>query len=601
MPRINKIRNKIKLVIWDLDETYWSGTLSEEGIVYNKQHHNIILELNKRGIVNSICSKNNEEEVFKVLKNNKIFDCFVFPRISWSPKGEVVKSIIEDMQLRDENVLFIDDNLSNLNEVLFYCPGISVAEPIIIKKMLSSKLMLGKKDSKLSRLSQYKILETKLISRKKSDSNNYDFLKSSNIKVSFSNEVMCNIDRIHELVERTNQLNFTKIRLPKEELVCQIEKSQQVGCVHVKDKFGNYGLCGFYLIVNNDLKHFVFSCRVLNMGIESYVYQHLGCPKLTIDGEVTGDVSGDADVSYILNDDSEEQAVESDSRELEGKILIVGGCDLDQVVHYIDSKTIDTEFNYVRGNISVHKEHTELLLGSINKREKLLNTIKDFPVYLAQDINSKIFTTDWDVLVYSPLNDFSRGLYRHKVTGVVLPFDNLNIDWTKSENWNDLPKHLKSLPKSHLESLRDYFDFIGGISSRKFRNNFNLLVSMFSQKKIIIFTGSEVNVLNPVSWDVGMELRHIELNSVLREISDLGAVELVDVGKNISTTDLSDNLRHYKKKVYWSLAEELTDKVGKILSRKITRNTFSNTIIYSKELVKSSLRISYHFVKKIIT
>jgi hypothetical protein len=25
--------NKIKLVIWDLDETFWKGTLSEEGII----------------------------------------------------------------------------------------------------------------------------------------------------------------------------------------------------------------------------------------------------------------------------------------------------------------------------------------------------------------------------------------------------------------------------------------------------------------------------------------------------------------------------------------------------------------------------------------
>jgi hypothetical protein len=41
----------VRLVIWDLDETFWSGTLTEGGIVYNEATHNIVLELARRGIM----------------------------------------------------------------------------------------------------------------------------------------------------------------------------------------------------------------------------------------------------------------------------------------------------------------------------------------------------------------------------------------------------------------------------------------------------------------------------------------------------------------------------------------------------------------------
>ena len=50
--------NKIKLVIWDLDETFCKGTLSEEGIEVIEKNILIIRELTNRGIINSIVSKN---------------------------------------------------------------------------------------------------------------------------------------------------------------------------------------------------------------------------------------------------------------------------------------------------------------------------------------------------------------------------------------------------------------------------------------------------------------------------------------------------------------------------------------------------------------
>lgn len=81
----------IKLVIWDLDDTFWKGTLSEGEIESNQKNIDAVKLLINKGIMNSICSKNDYEEVKNILKNkDKIWDIFVFPSIDWTDRKSVV-------------------------------------------------------------------------------------------------------------------------------------------------------------------------------------------------------------------------------------------------------------------------------------------------------------------------------------------------------------------------------------------------------------------------------------------------------------------------------------------------------------------------------
>jgi predicted enzyme involved in methoxymalonyl-ACP biosynthesis len=66
---INEKAN-IKLIIWDLDDTFWKGTLSEGDIQLIDENIYIIKALLDRGIMNSICSKNDFECVRKILANS---------------------------------------------------------------------------------------------------------------------------------------------------------------------------------------------------------------------------------------------------------------------------------------------------------------------------------------------------------------------------------------------------------------------------------------------------------------------------------------------------------------------------------------------------
>src|SRR5947207_2533847 len=89
------LENKVKLLIWDLDDTFWSGTLTEGGITPIPRNGELVVELSKRGIINSICSKNDHDAAKAKLIELGVWDYFVFPTISFSPKGQAVAEMIE--------------------------------------------------------------------------------------------------------------------------------------------------------------------------------------------------------------------------------------------------------------------------------------------------------------------------------------------------------------------------------------------------------------------------------------------------------------------------------------------------------------------------
>ena len=102
---VEKIKDT-KLVIWDLDETFWEGTLSDEGGIKEiSENIEIVKVLTDIGIVNSICSKNDRKNVEEILQNIGMGDYFVFNSINWESKGERVKTIISDTGLREQHII----------------------------------------------------------------------------------------------------------------------------------------------------------------------------------------------------------------------------------------------------------------------------------------------------------------------------------------------------------------------------------------------------------------------------------------------------------------------------------------------------------------
>ena len=90
----------IKLIIWDLDDTFWQGTLSEGGATPIADHIQLVRDTTDAGIINSICSKNEPEPTIAHLKELGIWEYFVFASINWDNKGARLAHMIDAMALR---------------------------------------------------------------------------------------------------------------------------------------------------------------------------------------------------------------------------------------------------------------------------------------------------------------------------------------------------------------------------------------------------------------------------------------------------------------------------------------------------------------------
>lgn len=337
----------VKCVIWDLDETLWDGSLAEnDHISARPPVIELIPRLTAKGIINSICSKNSYEHAKQALQRLGIWDHFVFPVIDYVPKGQTVKAIVDNLQLRPDNVLFVDDNTGNRKEVEFYCRSVMSIDPNDAQFLpFMNRLIEAAQGT--PRLDQYKLLERKHTERRRF-ADNLQFLADSDITACVLRNPADMIfrSRIHELAERANQLNFTKTRFGTvQQLDEYLANDSSIyihhGVVFVYDKYGDYGLVGFYAInekTTPTLEHFVFSCRIMNMGIEQAVYallrREVGIrpfPPLENTARTVANVS-------IIKALDERLRTYIDSHSLaiaSYKTMVVGGCTSGIIDHYL--------------------------------------------------------------------------------------------------------------------------------------------------------------------------------------------------------------------------------------------------------------------------
>jgi FkbH-like protein len=493
----------IKLIIWDMDDTFWQGTLSEGEIILPLSNAELIRNITDHGVVNSISSKNDEDAVISELEKAGVAELFVFNNINWEEKGSQIKAKIEAMKLRSQNVLFIDDNARNLEEARHYCPELMTAGPEIIPYLSSYFVRTKSTDISHDRLAHYKILEDKRQEREKSVSEE-EFLFESNITLSVNRNCLEEIDRIYELVQRSNQLNYTKNRDHKEILTRLITNDwNDCAYIRVKDKYGDYGIVGFYCFNTREKKmeHFLFSCRILGMGVEQYIYNRLGCPDFNVEGKVSSKLEKNKLVPWIQENTGEEIISDSiiSSRV---KVLLKGPCDLDQIAPYLSGGNITTEFNYVNefGFITTGQNHSEHIWECRHMTsEEIEEMIKDVPFITDGDFKTKIFDEEYKVICYSLLQDVVAGLYKNKRTGKYISFGNSKFPLTDVKYMEGyLSKQIIGNDFNFSEEIIDKFaadwEFVGSTSiDMLFRNLDYIYENVKGKPVIILLLGSEVD------------------------------------------------------------------------------------------------------------
>lgn len=569
---------QIKLVIWDLDDTLWQGTLAEgETPILYEERAEIVKKLNFYGIVNSICSKNDFNKVKDLLIKMELWDQFVFPKISYSPKGEMIKSILDEMHLQAKHTLFIDDNEVNLNEVKFYNPEINVLNSNYCNILPIDNW--GKYDEKLTRLKQYKTLEEKTESRKHSSSNE-EFLRQSNIKVEFINYSEELFDRLYELTERTNQLNFTKNRMNKVELKALVDNYEiKTQLIRAEDNFGEYGVIGFYSLSGNDLIHFVFSCRIMNMGIEQFVYEYLNYPNLKIIGETASIVSKNKNkIDYIkvinnnqipiYTDESIEHVLTEDTKI---NIFALGACDLFHVIGYFSmpNQNLFYECNVFMGNERGVNVGTEYIRSQIDMNEQEKSFCKAHFLNYARDnvFKSRIFENIWDYVILSFHDDMIYKIYEFK--------DNPNlriIGPSDQRSYGRMTVNIYGIHKSSNEYQKQWMEenFNEGyyISQQRFADNISLIANKIPIKtKIILITAPEMDFFTdnkPHNNEAREQI--IKINHVIRLFGQqfpdkFAVVEMNEVVQSLA--DITNYIFHLKAHIAYNLFLKIIDIIIK--------------------------------------
>ncbi len=585
--------SKIKLIVWDLDDTFWSGTLSEGSATWNMPHCDFIRALTDKGIINSICSKNNFQDVEAFFNKNhpELFDLFVFKSINWEPKGTRVKNIIENAALRPVNVLFIDDNESNLNEVKFYNPDINICLPSEINNLIKQLPNTGKDDTQHSRLNQYKILERKVADKNQTASND-DFLRNSDICVQIHKNCIQQIDRLHELLIRSNQLNYTKNRCSKDELIALLRKKNiSAGYITCFDKYGDYGIVGFFALdkQKHELVHFLFSCRTLGMGVEQYVYAKLHFPKLTTIGEVANHVQPQKYISYISDKKQHKRKITSKTNL---NVLLKGPCDLSGIMPYLSGNMgIDTEFVHANEDrpTTVCQQHSVCTVDAKRMPQSDIDKIlKRIPMLSSEDYTTALYDTKYDVIVFSLLIDDLLGLYKDKQTGLVFPFGNYQIPITDKEFeavWTQTPVYANEfgLTPEKLAYFRKNLEFMGPITCQHLTENLTYIRNNINPNtKLILILGSEFEPISEPQDSQGLYLRHREMNkSVLNWAKTQQNVECINLTDFIKTPeDYRDMVNHFQRHIYYKLAQRLAASISSNI--KVHDNNFWKNITIDK-------------------
>ncbi len=275
-------QTKIKCVVWDLDNTLWQGILLENPDV--KLHPDIvrlIKHLDKCGILNSIASKNTHEHALEKLQALGLADYFLVPHINWKPKSENIKSIANQLNIGLDTFAFVDDNPFELEEVSTVLPMVECVKIDDIDLMFTDPAYEGSRTSDAkNRRAFYKDAVRREIIQQDFGDNYISFLQSCEIQLYIQTYEDSNRERVEELVQRTNQLNFSGRKYKINEIQSLLENDEyKKSVLQCSDKYGDYGIVGFSLVKESGdelcIDDFMLSCRVQGKFIEKAFFAHL--------------------------------------------------------------------------------------------------------------------------------------------------------------------------------------------------------------------------------------------------------------------------------------------------------------------------------------
>ena len=281
-----KPAEKVKCLVWDLDNTLWEGILIEtadpKGLKLRPGVRETLEELDKRGILLSIASKNDHAPAMEVLEHLGIADYFLYPQISWEAKSGALANIARSLNIGIDALALIDDSVFERREVSAVHPQVRTYD----ETQVSSLLTLPEFDvpataESRKRRAMYRAEEQRGALMAAEHTDITDFLRRCNLGITvFAPETEEEKLRCYELVVRTNQLNMSGVKYTPDEFAAVLEREGHTNfAFSCADDFGSYGIVGFGQYRREEqtlvFTEFAMSCRVAGKFVESALFSHL--------------------------------------------------------------------------------------------------------------------------------------------------------------------------------------------------------------------------------------------------------------------------------------------------------------------------------------
>jgi FkbH-like protein len=290
-----------KCLVLDLDNTLWGGVIGDDGLngiqigketpeaeafTEFQQYCRILKE---RGIILAVCSKNDEGNAREGFTHPdsilKLEDFSAF-QANWDPKHQNIRNIAQALNIGIDSLVFADDNpvereivQSQEPEVKVPVLGSNVAHYINILDKSGYFETVSLSTDDLQRSSFY--ADNNVRQEQQGAFANYeDFLCSLEMKAEIKPFSPIYLDRITQLINKTNQFNLTTRRYTQSEVEHITNKDNYITLYgRLLDKFGDNGLISIMIgEIRDSAMHidlWLMSCRVLKRGMEDAMFNQL--------------------------------------------------------------------------------------------------------------------------------------------------------------------------------------------------------------------------------------------------------------------------------------------------------------------------------------
>ncbi|WP_374020199.1 HAD-IIIC family phosphatase [Paenibacillus thiaminolyticus] len=272
------MKQMIKCIVWDLDDTLWEGTLreDEDAIKLLPEMTSVLDTLDRRGILHSIASRNGWEQVKDKLEQLGIAHYFLSPQCHFDSKAASIERIAQELNIGLDAMAFIDNDPFERFEVNFYVPEVRTFDARQYRELPGyPEFQAGQLTEEAANRRQYmQARHMREEARKAHTGSREQFLKECGMKLRIRLAREEDYPRVVELSRRTNQMNslLERIDFPFVESYCARD-NHYLYVARLEDRFGAHGLIGTCFVSaaadGIDINLFCISCRIEGRGIAS--------------------------------------------------------------------------------------------------------------------------------------------------------------------------------------------------------------------------------------------------------------------------------------------------------------------------------------------